>query len=156
MSNEEYSYQPDNTNGVAPQGAPVPPPAPVMGEMPGQVPPYAQTPPPAQPYGQPQPQYAYVQPNAKQREAGFGSTEKQKWPAAILAYILGPLGIHKFYMGYKTEGLILLLIGTVGVVCFGLGPLVARIISIIEAVKITAYTEEDFKANYIDNYKGWM
>ena len=34
----------------------------------------------------------------------------QKVPAALLAFFLGVFGAHKFYLGYKKEGIIMLLL----------------------------------------------
>nr|MBF6607190.1 TM2 domain-containing protein [Flavobacterium sp.] len=36
--------------------------------------------------------------------------ENKKIGAGILAILLGPLGIHKFYLGYTTEGFLYLLL----------------------------------------------
>ncbi|MDR1088120.1 MAG: NINE protein [Coriobacteriales bacterium] len=108
--------------------------------------------PPEQPYTQPPPPAGQY----KSRSHGIGSVRKEKWPAAVLAFMLGWLGIHKFYLGYKTEGLTMLLISLIGGLCFGLGYAVIAIISIIEAVKYVTLTEEDFEATYVRGYKGWF
>lgn len=140
----------DNQN--APQaGTPgTPPPA-------GTTPPAsgAPTPPPA--YQVP-PQQNYQQPQnpGKVRSRGFGSARKEKWPAVVLAFALGTFGIHKFYLGYKNEGLAMLLIAVIGSLCFGLGAAVMAVFAIIEAVKYVALTQEDFEATYVIGYKGWF
>jgi len=118
------------------QGAPVPPP-------------------PTYQYA-PQPQYAQVPPAAKTRTIGLGSAKKEKWPAVALAFVLGTFGIHKFYLGYKTEGLIMLLTAIIGSCVVGLGPVVMLVISLIEAVKYVTLTEEDFEETYVRGYKGWL
>lgn len=127
----------DQTGNPNQQPVQPPPPYTVPPEQP-----YTQTPPPAGQY--------------KSRSRGIGSARKEKWPAAILAFVLGWLGIHKFYLGYKTEGLTMLLISLIGGLCFGLGYAVIAIISIIEAVKYVSLTEEDFDAIYLRGYKGWF
>jgi len=121
------------------QGAPVVPPPPTY-----QVP--------------PQQQQYYTQPQAsgKVRSPGIGSAKKEKWPAAALAFVLGFIGIHKFYLGYKTEGLIMLLVALIGGACFGIGMMVMMVIAIIEAVKYVTLTTEEFDATYVKGYKGWL
>lgn len=134
--NENTQNQVNNAGSGAPiPGAPVPPP-----------PPYQQVP----------PQQTYTQTQYTTAKAGFGSAKKEKWPAVVLAFILGALGIHKFYLGYKTEGLIMLLVCLIGSLCFGLGAIVMQVIAIIEAVKYVSLTEEDFEATYVLGNKGWL
>jgi TM2 domain-containing membrane protein YozV len=144
-----------------PQGGPVPPagqPGPQFGAQPG-PPPFNPQPGPGPQYGQQpymgQPQ---VQVQGKVRSPGIGSAKKDKWVAFILGLPpFGALGIHKFYLGYKTEGIIMLVISLVGMVCtFGLGLLVMEIIALIEAVRYVTKTQEDFERTYIQDYKGWM
>jgi TM2 domain-containing membrane protein YozV len=90
-------------------------------------------------------------------DTGWGSREKDKWVAAVLAFVLGALGIHKFYLGYKHEGMIMLLVSIIGAVCtLGLGTMVMGIISLIEAVKYVILTQEDFQATYVTGRKVWF
>lgn len=139
MTGNENPQNTPNTNPGTPtqQGAPVTPP------------PTYQVP-PQQTYTQGQ------QGNYKTRDHGIGSARKEKWPAVVLAFVLGTLGIHKFYLGYKTEGLIMLLVSIIGGLCAGIGTIVMLVISIIEAVKYVTLTEEDFEARYVNSYKGWF
>lgn len=142
------------TDNNTPQNTPQPPgsagaPTPQPGS-PVPPPPTYQQVPPQQTYAQPQSQY-------KARTQGIGSATKEKWPAVVLAFVLGSLGIHKFYLGYKTEGLVMLLVSIIGGIClFGLGILVMQIIALIEAVKYVSLTEPEFEATYVNNYKGWF
>ena len=132
--------------------APIPPGAQTpnnVGGAPATPPPTYQMPPQQQYAPQPQPQ-------PKVRTQGIGSAKKQKWPAVILAFTVGWLGIHKFYLGYKSEGLVMLLVALIGSICFGLGLTAMLVIGYIEAVKYVTLTEEDFEATYISNYKGWL
>jgi len=104
----------------------------------------------------PQQQYYAQPPQAgKTRTGGIGSAKKEKWPAAALAFVLGTFGIHKFYLGYKTEGLIMLLVTIIGS-CIAIGPIVMLVISLIEAVKYVTLTEEDFQETYVKGYRGWI
>jgi TM2 domain-containing membrane protein YozV len=88
---------------------------------------------------------------------GIGSPQKDKWVAAILAFALGWLGIHKFYLAYKNEGIIMLVVSIVGVICtIGLGMFVMQVIALIEAVRYVTLTQEDFQAQYVTGRKGWF
>lgn len=115
--------------------------------------------PPPPPAYQVPPQQTYAQQpqgQSKSRSRGFGSMEKQKWPAVVLAFTLGLFGLHKFYLGYKNEGLAMLLISLIGSLCVGLGPTVMLVFALIEAVKYVSLTEADFEATYVRGYKGWF
>src|SRR3989339_117497 len=46
--------------------------------------------------------------------------EKNKIVAAVLAFFLGWLGVHKFYLGYKKQGIIMAVIGGGGSILPGL------------------------------------
>ena len=48
--------------------------------------------------------------SSKQSSSAAVSGEKSKIAAGLLAIFLGTLGVHKFYLGYTKEGLIMLLI----------------------------------------------
>ncbi len=122
---------------------------PPVGGAPVSPPPTYQVP-PQQNYVPPQNQGGY-----KTRSMGIGSVRKEKWTAVVLAFVLGTLGIHKFYLGYKSEGLAMLLITVLGA-CIAVGPMIMGIFAIIEAVKYVTLTEEDFQATYVDGYKGWF
>ncbi|MDR2956942.1 MAG: TM2 domain-containing protein [Coriobacteriales bacterium] len=103
----------------------------------------------------PQPNYGYAPQVAPTRQ-GWGSAHKDKWVAFVLAITLGPLGIHKFYLGYKSEGMIMLLVSIVGGLCFGLGVMAMVVISYIEAVKYVILTQEDFEREYVFGTKAWL
>ena len=128
--------------------------------------PAPQNPQPNQAYSQqgaqftPPPNYQYApqqsQAAPSKRTAGIGSAQKDKWVAAILAFCLGTFGIHKFYLGYKTEGIIMLVVALVGGLCFGVGVLVMLVISIIEAVRYVILTQEEFESTYVYADKAWL
>ncbi len=79
--------------------------------------------------------------------------EKQKIVAGILAILLGALGIHKFYLGYTKEGIILL---AVSLISFGMLAWVSSIIGIIEGVIYLTKTDEDFYRTYVAGRKSWF
>lgn len=78
---------------------------------------------------------------------------EKKIPAGILAILIGSLGIHKFYLGYTKEGLIMLL---VTVLTFGFGGFVMGIIALIEGIVYLTKTDEQFAATYVGGRKGWF
>ena len=73
----------------------------------------------------------------------------KKIPAGICAIIVGWLGVHKFILGYTTEGVIQLV---AGILTCG----ITNIISIIEGVIYLTKSDEDFVRTYIQNKKGWF
>lgn len=56
--------------------------------------------------------------------------------AGVLAVILGAIGIHKFYLGYREQGFIQLAIFLVAVFIFPSAVLINNIWSIIDAINI--------------------
>jgi len=87
---------------------------------------------------------------------GSSSDEKSKMVAFLLALFLGTIGIHKFYLGYKNEGIIMLLCGTVGWLLFAIPPIVMAIIALIEAIMYISKSDDEFHRIYVDNKKGWF
>lgn len=77
----------------------------------------------------------------------------KKLTAGLLAILLGSLGIHKFVLGYKTEGLIMLL-GTL-LTC-GIAAAVFGVIGLIEGILYLVKSDEEFVRTYIQNKKGWF
>ena len=68
---------------------------------------------------------------------------KKKYIAIILAYTLGVFGIHNFYLGDKTKGLIQVLVSTVGsILTLGLGYIAVQIWVIIELVGLFIETKD--------------
>jgi len=82
--------------------------------------------------------------------ASANPNAKSKIAAGLLAIFVGPLGIHNFYLGYTTNGIIQLILSTVGALAFGIGPIVAYIWAIIEAVQIfIGKIDKDADGNYL-------
>ena len=73
--------------------------------------------------------------------------------AGIMGIFFGALGVHKFILGYKTEGLVMLL---VTVLTLGLGGIVMGIIGLIEGIIYLTKSDADFVAIYIKGRKGWF
>ncbi|HBC87202.1 MAG TPA: hypothetical protein DCZ94_09630 [Lentisphaeria bacterium] len=78
---------------------------------------------------------------------------EKKLVGGFLAIWLGCFGVHKFYLGYKTEGMIMLLISVLS--CFMLSGVVA-VIGIIEGIIYLCKDNDEFHKTYIENKKGWF
>lgn len=88
--------------------------------------------------------------------AGKPAGAEKKIAAGICGILLGWLGIHKFVLGYTKEGVIMLLLGTVGILLLGFGPMIAGIIGLIEGIMYLTKSDEDFVATYVNGKKGWF
>lgn len=77
----------------------------------------------------------------------------KKLPAGILAILLGSLGVHKFILGYTTQGVILLCIS---VLSCGILAIVSNVIGIIEGIIYLTKSDEEFVRTYIEGQKGWF
>jgi len=73
--------------------------------------------------------------------------------AGILAIVLGPFGVHKFILGYTTQGVIML---AVTIVTCGIGATVTSIIGLIEGVIYLTKSDEEFIQMYQTNKKEWF
>src|SRR4030095_10923768 len=73
----------------------------------------------------------------------------KKIPAGVCAILVGWLGVHKFILGYTTEGIIQLVLG---VLTCGL----TSILSIIEVIIYLTKSDEEFVTTYIQGKKGWF
>jgi TM2 domain-containing membrane protein YozV len=82
----------------------------------------------------------------------------------LFCFFLGFLGAHKFYLGYKKEGYIIMLapfLSFLLVFVFrmyevGFIPLLIYIIVPIEFFIYLFKSDEDFEKTYIQNKKGWL
>jgi TM2 domain-containing membrane protein YozV len=61
---------------------------------------------------------------------------KSQIVAAILAFFLGTLGVHRFYLGYTGKGFIFLALFLLGFVTFGITILAAAIWALIDFIRI--------------------
>lgn len=77
----------------------------------------------------------------------------KKIVAGILGILLGAFGIHKFYLGYTKEGVIMLL---VSVLTLGFGGFVMGVIGLIEGILYLTKPDEEFVATYVTGKKGWF
>jgi TM2 domain-containing membrane protein YozV len=74
---------------------------------------------------------------------------EKKVIAGILGIVAGGFGVHKFILGYTTEGLIQ--IALTFITC-GIG----SIIGLVEGIIYLTKSDEDFVRTYIQNKKGWF
>jgi TM2 domain-containing membrane protein YozV len=93
--------------------------------------------------------------------AAYGHQEKSNVVAALLAFFLGGFGIHKFYLGYNTEGAILLGTTVVSwillIVIIGFfGLLAVGIICLAEAIIYLTKSPADFHATYVEGRRPWF
>lgn len=78
---------------------------------------------------------------------------KNKLVAGLLGILLGGLGIHKFYLEYNKEGIIMLVIT---LITCGFGGSIIAIIGLIEGIIYLTKTDEDFEQTYVKNQKPWF
>ncbi len=75
--------------------------------------------------------------------------DNKKIAAGIFALLLGGIGVHKFYLGYTTEGVIQIVLSLV--TCG-----IAGIIPFIEGILYLTKTDEEFYQTYQVNKRGWF
>ncbi|MFP4107386.1 MAG: TM2 domain-containing protein [Phycisphaerae bacterium] len=73
--------------------------------------------------------------------------------AGILGIVVGALGIHKFYLGYTTAGIIMLL---VSVLSCGFAAPIMGVIGLIEGIMYLMKSDEEFVQTYIVGEKAWF
>ncbi len=96
-------------------------------------------------------------------DGGFLSLQpkKSKVVAGVFALLLGGLGVHKFYLGYTSQGLILLAASIVSlllwIVIIGLfGTIAIGVICLIEGITYLTKADEEFHETYVVNRKPWF
>lgn len=88
---------------------------------------------------------------------GKSEASGKKIAAGICGILLGCFGVHKFILGYTTEGIIMLVVGLVGgLVTCGVASAVIGIIGLIEGILYLTKTDQEFEDMYINNQKGWF
>lgn len=88
---------------------------------------------------------------------GVSVGASNKMAAGICGILLNCLGIHKFILGYTTEGIIMLLISIIGGVCTcGVATIVMSLIGFIEGIIYLTKSDEEFVQTYVRNKRGWF
>jgi TM2 domain-containing membrane protein YozV len=103
--------------------------------------------------GQPMPPYGapMYAPNPYAAQAGL------KVPAGLCGILLGSLGIHKFVLGYITEGIIMLLVTVVGgLLTCGISSMVMHVIGLAEGIIYLSKSDPDFVNTYVVRKQGWF
>ncbi len=84
-----------------------------------------------------------------QKASDSGSGGSPRVLAGVMGILFGGLGIHKFILGYVTEGVIQLLLTLI--TCGAAG-----IIGFIEGIIYLAMDDRKFVETYIRNHRGWF
>ena len=87
--------------------------------------------------------------------------DKNKTVAALLAILLGAFGAHKFYLGYKTAGIIMAALTLSGwllsfVLIGVLWAWIPAVIGLVEGIIYLTKSDEDFEQIYIVGSKPWF
>lgn len=77
--------------------------------------------------------------------------------AGLLAIFLGCLGVHKFYLGYNTQGFIMLALGLIGgLLSFGLILGIVWIVAFIEGIIYLVKSQSEFERIYVYGKREWF
>ena len=88
---------------------------------------------------------------------GENPVKSKRILVAVLAIVLGSLGVHKFVLGLTTPGIIMLLVTIVlGAPTCGAGISVMALIGIIEGIIYLTKTDEEFHQIYEVERKSWF
>lgn len=87
--------------------------------------------------------------------------DNKKVLTGIMAILFGSLGIHKFILGYTSEGVILLVLTLVGyaTLCLVVGGFILTLtglIGLIEGIIYLTKTDAEFYETYQRNKKAWF
>lgn len=108
-------------------------------------------------------------------EPGAGDAANKKLVAGLLGIVLGSFGVHKFYLGMTTPGLIMLGLNVgvwllallIGLLTLGLGlmisvPLASLIsgviglLGLVEGIIYLTKSDADFGREYLQGKKPWL
>ena len=89
--------------------------------------------------------------------AAGGTGDKSKVAAGLLGIFLGALGIHKFYLGYSKEGVIMLLVTLVGgLITVGVAVWAVGLVGLIEGIIYLTKSDEEFASTYVQAKRAWF
>jgi TM2 domain-containing membrane protein YozV len=72
-----------------------------------------------------------------------GSSDRNKYVAAVIAFLIGPLGIHRFYLGRVGSGIAMLLL-----TCTVIGLFVSVPWAFIDMIRYLVMSDREFAARY--------
>lgn len=102
-------------------------------------------------------QYQYQSQPVQPHYAAPYASPKDHVAAGLLAIFLGAFGIHKFYLGYNTQGFIMLAISILaGIFTIGLAAGVVWVIAVIEGVLYLTRSQSDFERIYVYGKREWF
>ncbi|MDB5672690.1 MAG: hypothetical protein JWO25_3649 [Alphaproteobacteria bacterium] len=70
-------------------------------------------------------------------------SDRNKYLAALLAFLAGPLGIHRFYLGRIGTGIVMLVL-----TCTVVGLLISVPWALIDILRLLIMSDRDFEARY--------
>jgi TM2 domain-containing membrane protein YozV len=94
--------------------------------------------------------------SASSPSAMTGDISTLKKKAGWSAILLGALGAHKFLLGYKRAGTIMVAASLIGWILFALPSIIVMIIGIIEGVIYLRKSDADFAATYVQGRREWF
>ena len=86
-------------------------------------------------------------------EAARFKHKDKKLPAALLAFFLGGLGIHCFFLDNTNKGMTMLFICLFGLFFFLLGPLITGVWAFVDFIRILCMSDKEFE-RFVDK-KQW-
>jgi TM2 domain-containing membrane protein YozV len=87
---------------------------------------------------------------------GASSGNSKKLTAALLAFFLGAFGVHKFFLGYNKQGVIMLLVFLFGWILLGIPSLIIGVIAFIEFIIYLTKSDDEFEQIYVVSKKPWF
>ena len=87
---------------------------------------------------------------------GAMAADKNRFVAALLAFFLGTLGLHKFYLGRIKAGIIMLCVAVFGSILFGVPTAIIAIIALIECIIYLVTPDEAFERKYVEGDTAWF
>jgi len=80
---------------------------------------------------------------------------KSRFVAAVLAFLFGALGVHKFYLGRTGAGLTMLLVSVLlGILILPL--ITMSLIAFVECIIYLVSSDEEFESRYAPGGKSWF
>ncbi|MCS4301604.1 TM2 domain-containing protein [Chryseobacterium pennae] len=87
--------------------------------------------------------------NTENQQSNIPYRSEKKIPAALLGILVGWLALNKFYLGYKREGIIQLILNVV--TCGA-----ASVIPFIEGILYLFMSDKQFDDTYVHGRKPWL